>query len=92
MAARHYSGLSDNQAAPSLGAILRRYEASAWRRECLEMDCPSRLGNGPYADAWRYLKAGHAIPADRTIRRALATSCADLANAGEYSPNQQKGF
>jgi hypothetical protein len=71
-AERYLSGLSDRQAATMLLSKMTRYREGAWRRDRAEALCPARHQGRIEGLLWQALRTRDAIPAARTIRRALA--------------------
>jgi hypothetical protein len=76
-AARFYPGARPARTAKLMATAMQRFEAVAWRHwpgESAPEACPDRYAHDVRSVAWRILKAGAAIPGERTIRRILATS------------------
>jgi hypothetical protein len=69
---RFCTGMSDRQAAVVLLTKLLRYRVGAWRRDQKEEQCPARHRGTITELLWTVLKVRDAVPADRTIRAALA--------------------
>jgi hypothetical protein len=54
-----------------MSKCIARYEASAWGRERLSVDCPTARIGRPEEFAWKILRCYGRSPKDRTIRRIL---------------------
>lgn len=76
-AERFYPNTRPARTAKLMATTMHRFEAVAWRHwpgESTPEACPARYANDVRSVAWHILKAGAAIPGERTIRRILATS------------------
>jgi hypothetical protein len=68
------TGMSDRAAAAWLHTKLARYRECAWRRECVEEQCPPRLAGRIDALMWCVLKCSDRLVSERLIRYVLARS------------------
>ncbi len=66
--------LTSHARAAALHSELTRYQTSAWSRDRILDNCPTRYVGTIRANLWHALKANDAVPSARTIRRLLAIS------------------
>lgn len=71
-AQQFYPGLSHREVARQLFVRLSRFREGSWRRYRTDALCPVRLVGRLDGALWCVLRCHDAIPAERTIRRALA--------------------
>jgi hypothetical protein len=73
-AAKTMPGLPLTEAANRIHNAMLRYRESAWRRERLLDECPTRYRGTLREMAWQALRLGDAVPSTRSIRRVLASA------------------
>jgi hypothetical protein len=71
---------SDRQVAKHLHTKLDRNRLGPWRRDRVEVQCPARHRGTITELLWTVLKVRDAVPADRTIRAALALDLFSVAH------------